>query len=243
LWNVSWANKENMSEKMRVLVVDDERPIRRFLHASLSGEYLVLEAATGEEALTVSVSGRPDAIILDLGLPDMDGLIVTRRLREWSQTPIIVISVRDREENKIAALDAGADDYLTKPFGVGELMARLRVVLRRSASPENEPVFHTDRLSVDLTKHEVRIDGQTAALTPTEYDILRILIRHAGKVLTHQQLIHQVWGNPNEADAHLLRVNISNLRRKIEVDPSRPRCIMTEAGVGYRLIDFDAVRN
>jgi two-component system, OmpR family, KDP operon response regulator KdpE len=231
-----------MSEKVRVLIVDDERPIRRFLNASLGGEYLILEAATGEEALAVTISGRPDAIILDLGLPDMDGVDLTRRLREWTQTPIIVVSVRDREEDKIAALDAGADDYLTKPFGVGELMARLRVILRRAVTSENEPVYHAERLSVDLTRHEVTVDGQTASLTPTEYDILRILIQHAGKVLTHQQLIHLVWGNTHEADSHLLRVNISNLRRKIEEDPSRPRCVMTEPGVGYRLKDFDAAR-
>jgi two-component system, OmpR family, KDP operon response regulator KdpE len=231
-----------MSDKLRVLIVDDERPIRRFLNASLSGEYTVLEAATGVEALAVTVSGRPDAIILDLGLPDMDGVDITRRLREWIQIPIIVVSVRDREEDKIAALDAGADDYLTKPFGVGELMARLRVALRRTAIPENEPVYHADRLTVDLTRHEVTVDGQSASLTPTEYDILRILIQHAGKVLTHQQLIHLVWGNARDADAHLLRVNISNLRRKIEADPSRPHCVVTEPGVGYRLKGLDAAR-
>jgi two-component system, OmpR family, KDP operon response regulator KdpE len=231
-----------MSDKLRVLVVDDERPIRRFLNASLSGEYTVLEAATGAEAIAVTVSGRPDAIILDLGLPDMDGVDITRRLREWIQIPIIVVSVRDREEDKIAALDAGADDYLTKPFGVGELMARLRVALRRSTIPETEPVYHADRLTVDLTRHEVTVDGQSASLTPTEYDILRILIQHAGKVLTHQQLIHLVWGNAREADAHLLRVNVSNLRRKIETDPSRPHCVVTEPGVGYRLKGIDAAR-
>ncbi|HTX90473.1 MAG TPA: response regulator [Anaerolineales bacterium] len=229
-----------MSEKLQILVVDDERPIRRFLNASLSGEYAILEAATGEEALAITVSARPDAIILDLGLPDMDGVDLTRNLREWTQIPIIVVSVRDREEDKIAALDAGADDYLTKPFGVGELMARLRVILRRAAAPENEPVFHADRLTVDLTRHEVTIDGQTASLTPTEYDILRILVQHAGKVLTHQQLIHQVWGEAYSADSHLLRVNISNLRRKIEADPSRPRYVMTEPGVGYRLRILEA---
>jgi len=225
-----------MDEKaVRVLVADDERPIRRFLTASLSGQYIVLEAATGEETLAVTVSGRPDVIILDLGLPDMDGVEVTRRLREWTQIPIIVVSVRDREEDKIAALDAGADDYLTKPFSAGELMARLRVVLRRAAAPENEPVFHADRLTVDLTRHDVTIDGRAAFLTPTEYDILRVLIRYAGKVLTHKQLVHAVWGTSYEADAHLLRVNISNLRRKIEADPARPGYIVTEAGVGYRL--------
>jgi two-component system, OmpR family, KDP operon response regulator KdpE len=231
-----------MNEKMHILVVDDERPIRRFLNASLSGEYSVLEAATGEEALAVTASGRPDAIILDLGLPDVDGVDLTRRLREWSQTPIIVVSVRDREEDKIAALDAGADDYLTKPFGVGELMARLRVVLRRAATLDNEPVFHADRLCVDLTRREVLVDGQPIALTPTEYDILRVMIQHAGKVLTHQQLINLVWGNNYSADSHLLRVNISNLRRKIEADPSRPRTIMTEPGVGYRLRDLETTR-
>jgi two-component system KDP operon response regulator KdpE len=234
--------KAFMSEKMRVLVVDDERPIRRFLNASLSEAYLILEAATGEEALSVAASGRPDAIILDLGLPDMDGVEVTRRLREWIQIPIIVISVRDREEDKIAALDAGADDYLTKPFGIGELMARLRVALRRIAIPEDEPVFHADRLTVDLTRREVTVDGQATFLTPTEYYILRVLIQHAGKVLTHQQLIHLVWGNTHDANSHLLRVNVSNLRRKIEADPSRPRYVMTEPGVGYRLKIIEAVQ-
>jgi two-component system KDP operon response regulator KdpE len=233
-----------MDEKtVRVLVVDDERPIRRFLHASLSGQYTVLEAATGEDALAVTVSGRPDAIILDLGLPDMDGVEVTRRLREWTQIPIIVVSVRDREEDKVAALDAGADDYLTKPFGIGELTARLRVALRRASTAESEPVYLTDHLSVDLTRREVIVDGHTASLTPTEYDILRVLIQHAGKVLTHQQLIHLVWGNNYEADAHLLRVNISNLRRKIEIDPAWPRYVLTEPGVGYRLKTLESVQH
>jgi two-component system KDP operon response regulator KdpE len=225
-----------MDEKLvRVLVADDERPIRRFLNASLSGQYTVLEAATGEETLAVTVSGRPDVIILDLGLPDVDGVEVTRRLREWTKIPIIVVSVRDREEDKIAALDAGADDYLTKPFGAGELMARLRAALRRSALPESEPVYRAGDLFVDLARRDVSVNGQTITLTPTEYDILRILIQHAGKVLTHQQLVHAVWGTSYEADSHLLRVNISNLRRKIEIDPARPRHIVTEPGVGYRL--------
>ena len=225
---------------VRVLVADDERPIRRFLNASLSGEYTVLEATTGEETLEVTVSGRPDVIILDLGLPDMDGVEVTRRLREWTQVPIVVVSVREREEDKVAALDAGADDYLTKPFGIGELMARLRASLRRSALVENEPVFRTGDLVVDLSHREVVINGRTIALTPTEYEILRILVQHAGKVLTHQQLAHGVWGMSYEADAHLLRVNVSNLRRKIEPDPVRPRYIVTEPGVGYRLRDNES---
>jgi two-component system KDP operon response regulator KdpE len=224
--------------RVRILVVDDERPIRRFLNASLSGQYSVLEAATGEEALAAVVSGRPDVIILDLGLPDLDGLEVTRRLREWTQIPIIIVSVRDQEEHKIAALDAGADDYLTKPFGVGELTARVRAALRRSAQPEAEPVFHRDDLLVDLARRNVESHGQPVNLTPTEYDILRILVQHAGKVLTHDQLIRSIWGSESvkgDEDSHLLRVNVSNLRRKLEVDPSRPRYIITEPGVGYRL--------
>jgi two-component system KDP operon response regulator KdpE len=224
--------------RVRILVVDDERPIRRFLNASLSGQYTFLEAATGQEALAAVISGRPDVIILDLGLPDMDGLEVTRRLREWTQIPIIIVSVRDQEEHKIAALDAGADDYLAKPFGVGELTARVRAALRRSAHPEAEPVFKKDDLVVDLARRNVLSHGLPVALTPTEYDILRVLVQHAGKVLTHEQLIHSIWGGEavdNQEDAHLLRVNVSNLRRKLEADPSRPRFIVTEPGVGYRL--------
>jgi two-component system KDP operon response regulator KdpE len=224
--------KEN---PLRVLVVDDERPIRRFLNASLSGEYLVFEAATGQEALSATVTQRPDMVILDLGLPDMDGVEVTRRLREWTQIPIIVISVREREDDKIAVLDAGADDYLTKPFGIGELMARMRVALRRVFQTETEPVFQNGGLIVDLARRDVIVGGQPVSLTPTEYDILRVLIQHAGKVLTHQQLIRSVWGSNIGVESHLLRVNISNLRRKIEADPARPRYVVTEPGVGYRL--------
>ncbi len=220
---------------VRILVVDDERPIRRFLNASLGGQYTILEAVTGREALALAASGHPDAVILDLGLPDMDGVDVTRRLREWTQVPIVVVSVREREEDKVAALDAGADDYLTKPFGIGELMARLRVVLRRAVLPETEPVFQAGDLLVDLARREVSVKRQKIGLTPTEYDILRVLVQHAGKVLTHQQLIRQVWGSDFEAEAHLLRVNISNLRQKIEADPARPHFIVTEPGVGYRL--------
>jgi two-component system KDP operon response regulator KdpE len=232
---------EEMEEKtIRILVVDDERPIRRFLQASLSGEYMVLEASTGEDALAETASGHPDLIILDLGLPDMDGVEVTRRLREWTQIPIIIVSVRERDEDKIAAFEAGADDYLTKPFSMGELMARLRVALRRSTVPEKEPVYQADRLSVNLARHEVLLDGKAISLTPTEYEVLRVLILNAGKVLTHQHLIHLVWGNNYEANSHLLRVNISNLRRKIEEDPTRPRYVMTEPGIGYRLRSLEA---
>jgi two-component system KDP operon response regulator KdpE len=219
----------------RVLVVDDERSIRRFLKASLGGQFVVLEATTGEQALNAAASEHPDIIILDLGLPDIDGLEVTRRLREWSQIPIIIVSVREQEGDKIAALDAGADDYLTKPFGVGELIARLRVALRRSAQAENTPAFSTGDLVVDLNQREVRVNDNVISLTPTEYDLLRTLIRHAGKVLTHDQLLRTVWGTAYERETHMLQVNISNLRRKIEPDPARPTFIVTEPGVGYRL--------
>ena len=221
--------------QLRILVVDDERPIRKFLSAALSGQYVVFEAGSGEEAIILAASKHPDAILLDLGLPDMDGKEVTRRLREWTKIPIIVVSVRDREEDKILALDAGADDYLTKPFGIGELMARLRVALRRNTAPENEPVYQVGSLVVDLTRHLVTFENEAVSLTPTEYEILRILVQNAGKVLTHQQLIHLVWGENYDFDSHLLRVNISNLRRKIEVEPSWPQYILTEPGIGYRL--------
>jgi two-component system KDP operon response regulator KdpE len=220
---------------LRVLVVDDERSIRRFLNASLGGQFVILEAESGEAALSAAVSEHPDIILLDLKLPDMDGVEVTRRLREWSQVPIIILSVREQEKDKIAALDAGADDYLTKPFGVGELMARLRAALRRSAQTENAPVFTTGNLLVDLNQREVRVDEKPVALTPTEYDLLRIMVKHAGKVLTHDQLLRAVWGTAYESETHMLQVNISNLRRKIELDPARPAYIVTEPGVGYRL--------
>ncbi|MCL7453027.1 MAG: response regulator [Anaerolineae bacterium] len=226
-----------MSEtQLRALVVDDERAIRRFLRTSLTANgYVVFEATNGGEALEAVVRDRPDVMILDLGLPDMDGTQVTARLREWSHIPIIVLSVRDQEGDKIAALDAGADDYLTKPFGVGELMARMRVVLRRVAHPEPEPVFATRDLVVDLARRLVRVRGHEVQLTPTEYDLLRVLVTHAGKVLTHQQLLRQVWGLGYEGESHLLRVNISNLRQKIERNSARPEYIITEPGVGYRL--------
>ena len=219
----------------RVLVVDDEAPIRRYLRAALGAQGLtVYESASGEEALQAVLSHRPDIIILDLGLPDIDGIEVTRRLREWSQTPIIILSVREAEQDKIAALDAGADDYLTKPFGTGELLARMRVALRKQSSAANEPVFESNGLSVDFARRLVIVNGQEIQLTPTEYDLLKILVTHAGKVITHRQLLKQVWGEGYE-DMHILRVNISNLRGKIKPDPSRPTYIHTEPGVGYRL--------
>jgi two-component system KDP operon response regulator KdpE len=221
---------------LRVLVVDDERAIRRYLHAALNAQgYIVYEASSGNEALNMVVADRPDLIILDLGLPDIDGVEVTRQLREWTHIPIIILSVREQESDKIAALDAGADDYLTKPFSSGELMARMRVSLRRSLQTTTEPIFKMDNLNVDLTRRQVKVAGEEISLTPTEYDLLRILVQNAGRVLTHRQLLRQVWGGAYESEAHLLRVNMSNLRRKIEPDPTRPHYIITEPGVGYRL--------
>jgi two-component system, OmpR family, KDP operon response regulator KdpE len=220
----------------RVLVVDDERAIRRYLHAALNAHgYIIYEAVSGQEALSAAASEHPDLIILDLGLPDIDGVEVTRQIREWSQVPIIILSVREQERDKVAALDAGADDYLTKPFSTGELMARIRVALRRSNQASVEPVFTTGELEVNLSRRLVMVKEQEISLTPTEYDLLRVLVQHPGRVLTHRQLLQKVWGNAYETEAHLLRVNMSNLRRKIEPDPTRPRFIITEPGVGYRL--------
>ena len=223
--------------EVRILVVDDDRAIRRFLRASLTAHgYAVFEAETGEQALQNVITHRPEAIILDLGLPDLDGVEVTRQLREWSQIPILILSVREQEEDKIAALDAGADDYLTKPFGVGELMARLRVALRHAvAQVDDTAEFELGDLKVDLARRVVTVNGEEVQLTPTEYALLRALIKYAGKVLTHHQLLREVWGPGYEQEKHLLRVNISNLRSKLEAEPARPQYILTEPGVGYRL--------
>lgn len=220
----------------RVLVVDDEPAIRRFLRTVLSAHgYVVFEAKTGQEALSQVLAERPEVVVLDLGLPDMDGVEVTRLLREWTPLPIIVLSVRNREQDKIAALDAGADDYLTKPFGSGEMLARLRAALRRAAKHGGEPIFETDGLKIDFTKRRVTRDDQEIQLTPTEYGLVRALANDAGKVLTHHQLLRAVWGVGYDDEMHMLRVNISNLRKKIEPDPTRPRYLITEPGVGYRL--------
>ena len=224
-----------MTGTSRILVVDDEPEIRRFLRASLRAkQYEVLEASNGTQALEVMTQHQPDLMILDLGLPDIDGVEVTRRVREWSQIPIIILSVRDREKDKIEALDVGADDYLTKPFGVGELMARMRVVMRRIPSEAQESVFTVKGLKIDLSRHQVSLADKEIPLTPTEFDLLRVLIQNAGKVITHRQLIQKVWGSGYEDESRLLRVNISNLRHKIEPDPNQPYYILTELGVGYR---------
>jgi two-component system KDP operon response regulator KdpE len=226
-----------MENSLRILVVDDEAPIRRYLRVALGAQgYTVLEAAGGQEAINSVVAGRPDLIILDLGLPDIDGVEVARRLREWSQIPIIILSVREGEQDKIAALDAGADDYLVKPFGTGELMARIRVVLRRLAHGTDEPVLQAGALRMDLPRRLVTVADREITLTPTEYDLLRHLMQNAGRVITHRQLLRLVWGTAYENEMHLLRVNVSNLRHKLEPDPSQPAFIHTEPGVGYRLI-------
>lgn len=219
----------------RILIVDDELPIRRFLQAILEAEFCLHLADGGYAGLSAAAATKPDLIILDLGLPDIDGIEVIRRIREWSPVPIIVLSVREREDEKVMALDAGADDYLTKPFGVSELQARIRAALRRALQQTPEPVFASGDLTVDLSNRRVSRGGEEISLTPTEYDILRVLVTHAGKVLTHSQILKQVWGIAYLEQPHVLRVNISNLRRKIETDPSRPRHIITEPGVGYRL--------
>ncbi|MFZ5775383.1 MAG: response regulator [Thermodesulfobacteriota bacterium] len=221
---------------VRILVVDDEAAIRKLLTTVLeSSGFVVHLAETGSLGLAAAATTRPDLILLDLGLPDLDGVEVIKRLREWSGVPIIVLSVREREDDKVAALDNGADDYLTKPFGVPELLARIRVSLRRVVGQAREPIFQSGRLTVDLEKRLVLVDGQEMQLTPTEYEILRLLVTYAGKVLTHRQLLSRIWGASHLDQPHVLRVNISNLRRKIEADPSRPALLVTDPGVGYRL--------
>jgi|WetSurMetagenome_2_1015567.scaffolds.fasta_scaffold184737_1 two-component system, OmpR family, KDP operon response regulator KdpE len=223
------------SEGTRILVIDDEKQIRRMLKTALAGYgYNIEEASSGQEGLSQTTIFHPDLIVLDLGLPDLDGIEVIKRLRDWSQTPIIVLSVREDEEDKIRALDAGADDYLTKPFSMGELLARLRVAFRHMAKSEDEPVLVFGRLTVDLARRLVLLDGEEVKLTPTEYEILKYLALHSGRVITHGQLLRTVWGPNYQGETHYLRVYIGQLRRKIEKSPTQPHYIMTEAGVGYR---------
>jgi two-component system KDP operon response regulator KdpE len=226
-----------LAEKVRILVVDDELAIRRFLRASLdTEEYELLEAENGAEAIHATATKNPQLILLDLGLPDLDGIEVTRSIREWSKVPIIVLSARGREQDKVATLDSGADDYLTKPFGVGELLARIRVALRHSQSQSLGPSeFVAHGVVVDLVSRRVTRDGLEVRLTPIEYRLLLALIHAAGKVVTHRQLLEEVWGPAYVEETHYVRVYMGQLRQKLEADPSQPKFLTTEPGVGYRL--------
>jgi two-component system, OmpR family, KDP operon response regulator KdpE len=222
-----------------VVLIEDEPQIRRFLRATLSGQnYRLFEVATGADALVEVAQRQPDVVILDLGLPDMDGIQVIRRLREWSTVPIIVLSARGQERDKVGALDAGADDYVSKPFSAGELLARIRVALRHTAGATHEggeAAFKVGELQVDLLRRHVIVAGAEVRLTPIEYKLLTTLVRYAGKVVTHQQLLREVWGPSHEDQSHYVRVYMAHLRHKLEAEPARPRYLLTESGVGYRL--------
>ena len=220
-----------------VVLIEDEPQIRRFLRATLGSQgYRLFEAATGADGLVEAASRQPDVVIVDLGLPDIDGLEVIRRLREWSTVPIIVLSARGQEADKVVALDLGADDYVSKPFGADELLARVRVAIRHKAGVAREDaVFTSGELKVDLGRRHVFVRDQEVKLTPTEYRLLTTLVRHPGRVLTHRQLLKEVWGPNQTEEAHYLRVYMAQLRRKIEADPAQPRYLLTEPGVGYRL--------
>ncbi len=221
----------------RILVVDDEPQIRRFLRVGLEGHgYAVLEAATAESALRVAVAQQPDLVVLDLGLPDREGFEVLGALREWSRVPVFVLSVRNREAEKVRAFELGADDYVVKPFGMAELLARISAALRRRRQAERaEPVFRVEGLEVDLGRRVVRVDNAEVRLSPKQYRLLQVLVSHAGKVVTHRQLLREVWGAVHVDDIQYLRVFVRKLRARIEADPARPRYLLTELGVGYRL--------
>lgn len=222
-----------------VVLIEDEPQIRRFLRATLTGQgYRLFEATTGADGLVEVGSRQPDVVIVDLGLPDVDGLEVIRRLREWTKIPIIVLSARGQERDKVLALDAGADDYVAKPFGAGELLARIRVALRHTAGASHEAddaTFTTGDLVVDQLRRHVSVGSREIHLTPIEYKLLTTLARHAGKVVTHQQLLREVWGPTHTDQAHYVRVYMAHLRHKLEAEPARPRYLLTEPGVGYRL--------
>jgi two-component system, OmpR family, KDP operon response regulator KdpE len=220
-----------------VLIVDDELSIRRFLRISLeTNRYRVYEAETGAEALVKAAQVRPEVIILDMNLPDMEGAEVLRRLREWTSAPVIILSVRDADRDKVAALDAGADDYLTKPFSTDELLARLRVARRHAQPVPTEPILTFGDVQIDLARRVVTRNGEPVKLTPTEYALLRLLVQHAGRVLTHRQILKEVWGPQYVDETHYLRVYFAQLRQKLEANPALPRLIVTEPGVGYRLV-------
>ncbi|HLX70001.1 MAG TPA: response regulator [Verrucomicrobiae bacterium] len=231
---------ETSAKSKIVLVVEDEAQIRRLLRVCLERNgYSVVEAPTGEGGIDEAIKHQPDLVLLDLRLPDMDGVTVLRRIREWSQVPIIVVSVRDREDDKIQALDSGANDYITKPFGTGELLARLRVVQRYIQQPANRTIFNSGDLQVDLSTRTVKLRGRMVRLTATEYSLLLFFIQHAGKVLTHAQLLREIWGSHEEQKTGPLRVYMGYLREKLEADPAKPRLFLTEPGVGYRLALLD----
>ena len=230
------SQTEQVKPGATTLVIDDEPQIRRLLRVTLEANgYRVLDAPNGNEGLTQAAQHRPDVVLLDLGLPDLDGLAVLKRLREWSHVPVIILSVRDREDDKINALDAGADDYVTKPFGAGELLARVRAALRHNHGQAADSLFQSGDLEVDLGARVVRKRDQEVKLTPTEYALLRLFVTHAGKVLTHRHLLSEVWGPKAVNQSHYLRVHIAHLREKIEDDPSQPKLIITEPAIGYRL--------
>ena len=226
-------------EGLKVLVVEDEPQMRRFMRASLGSHgYQVIEAERAGEVEMLATSHNPALVLLDLGLPDGDGLVLTRQLREWSRVPIIVVSARGREEDKVAALDAGADDYLTKPFGVNELLARMRVALRHARTGTEAPAaaaFELDPLRIDFVRRRVTIAGAEVHLTPTEYRLLLLMAQNAGRVLTHRQILEKVWGAAYASQNHYVRVHMAELRKKIEADPARPKLLLTEPGVGYRM--------
>ena len=226
-------------DKGLILLIEDEPQMRRFLRITLQGHgYRFIEATTGQEGLKQVAVRNPDVVLLDLGLPDIDGLEVTKRLREWSHVPVIVLSAREQEEDKVRALDAGADDYLTKPFGAGELLARIRVALRHATTQYSDgesPVFVLDNLKVDHAKRQVFLADKEIHLTPIEYRLLSIFIKHAGKVVTHRQLLKEAWGTAYVDQTHYLRIYMAQLRHKLEADPARPRFFINEPGIGYRL--------
>jgi two-component system KDP operon response regulator KdpE len=218
------------------LIIDDEKQIRRLLRLALeSADYNVFEAKTGKTGLEEIAYRRPDVVLLDLGLPDIDGVKVLRHLREWSDVPVLILSVRDEPEEKVAALDGGADDYVTKPFDTAELLARIRAAQRRSLTETGEPVFKSGPLCVDFAARQVKLNGVEIKLTPTEYSLLRVLLQNAGKVVTHRQLLRTVWGEKAESQAQYLRVYVTHLRKKLEADTNAPALIKTEVGIGYRL--------
>jgi two-component system KDP operon response regulator KdpE len=223
--------------KSTALVIDDELQMRRLLRVCLEANgYRVTEATTGKEGIVEAAQHPPDVVILDLGLPDMEGVAVLKRLREWSQVPVVVLSVRDREEDKIAALDNGADDYVTKPFSSGELLARLRVAQRHATPASEATVFRSGQLEVDLAARVVKLKGKEVKLTATEYSLLRLFVQHAGKVLTHRQILREVWGPNYVEQTHYLRVYLAHLREKLEASPAQPELLITEPGVGYRFV-------